>query len=82
MTGKVIECNAIRGMIGVRTDAGDYSVIEVSADQVTVGDTVEWTGETPLGRKWLMNTSRGLRFSAFFQRHGVRKDQLKQELLL
>ena len=83
MTGKVVERNAVRGIIGVQTDAGDYSVIEVlGADQINVGDTVGWIGETPLGRKWLINMSKGVRCSAFFQSHGVHAKNLRQELFL
>lgn len=83
MTGRVVELNAVRGMIGVQTEGGDYSVIEIfRADQVEVGDTVEWTGDTPLGRKWIVNVSKGVRWSAFFQNHGVHREDLRQELLL
>jgi hypothetical protein len=83
MTGEVIEINATAGMIGVQTDAGGCSVIELLiADQVEIGDTIEWTGDTPLGRTWAKNVSKGVRFSAFFQSHGVDWEDLRQELFL
>ena len=83
MTGRVVEINAAGRMIGVQTEAGDCSVIEILlADQVEIGDTIEWSGRTPLGRIWATNVSKGARFTAFFQSHGVKGDDLRHELLL
>jgi len=83
MTGLIVEINAAGGMIGVQTEAGACSVIEILwTDQVEVGDSIEWTGDTPLGRTWVINRSKGLRFTGFFQSHGVSEEDLREELLL
>jgi hypothetical protein len=83
MTGRVVEINAPGGMIGIQTEAGGYSVVEILfADQAGVGDTIEWTGDAPLGRRGVRNLSKGVRFTAFFQCHGVTRENLNRELLL
>jgi hypothetical protein len=83
MTGQVVEINAAGGMIGVQTEVGSCSVIEILlADRVDIGDTIEWTGDAPLGRIWARNVSKGVRFTAFFQSHGVEAENLRRELLL
>jgi hypothetical protein len=83
MTGEVVEINVAGRMIGVQTEAGSCSVIEILLmDRVEIGDTIEWTGDAPLGRTWAKNVSKGVRFTAFFQSHGVEAENLRQELLL
>jgi hypothetical protein len=83
MTGHVVEINAAGRMIGVQTEAGSCSVIEILlADRVELGDMIEWTGDAPLGRAWARNVSTGVRFTAFFQSHGVEAEDLRHELLL
>lgn len=82
MRGTVKAINRNRGMVGVLTDGGDYSVFELlGGDEVEVGDDVSWKSHNPMGSDMLVNHSRGTRFEVFFQNHWVPPDQLRQQLL-
>lgn len=82
MKGTIHHINASRGMVAVMTKNEDYSVFELlSGNDVSVGDVVVWTGDTPLGREFLLNQTSGGRFEVYFQNHHVHKAQLRQQLL-
>lgn len=81
MTGSVVAINSNRGMVGVLTENGDYSVFELlGSDEVEVGDDISWTGDTPLGGNTVQNETRAEAFDVFFQNH-VSKSRLHDQLL-
>ena len=53
----------------------------LGGNEVSVGDVVIWTGDTPLGRELLINQTSGERFEVYFQNHHVPQAQLRQQLL-
>jgi hypothetical protein len=82
MKGTVVHIHHQRGMIAVQTEDGDYSVLELlGADDLEIGDEVEWPDDTALGGEPLTNHTRSSTFEVYFQNHHVSAAQLRQQLL-
>lgn len=81
MTGEVVAINSVRGMVGVLTEAGTYSVFELLGDQVRVGDAVRWSGDTPLGGERIYNVTQATPLDVYFQNHYVSEANLRQQFL-
>jgi len=82
MKATVRHINVLRGMVAALTEDGDFSIFELLGDEVAVGDTVSWTGSTPLGGETITNHTQGRQFGVYFQNHHVSQNQLRQQLLL
>jgi hypothetical protein len=82
MKGVIVHINESRGMVAVATEAGDFSIFELTGgDSVAIDDVVRWNGDTPLGGATLVNDTQGERFEVYFQNHHVSRHQLRQQLL-
>lgn len=82
MKGTIVAINEGKGMVGVETENGDFSVFELlGGDSVEIGDEVSWKEDTSLGSTILSNTTDGSHFEVFFQNHWIPKNQLRQQLL-
>jgi len=82
MRGTIYQINENRGMVGVFTEDGDFSIFELlSGDTVETGDEVQWQNDTGLGDEHLTNITHAESFDVYFQNHHVSKDQLRQQLL-
>ena len=81
MKATVHQINPRRGMVAALTENGDFSIFELLGDDVAVGDTVSWTGSTPLGSERITNHTQSRQFSVYFQNHHVSQRQLRQQLL-
>jgi hypothetical protein len=79
MRGEVQHIHRQRGMVAVLTDSG-YSIIEITGDDVEVGDVLEWRGFTG-GHERIRNLTQARDFDAYFQNHCVNQSQLRQQLL-
>lgn len=80
MRGSVKHINPNRSMVAVLTEE-NYSIIELTGDELEIGDIVEWTAEHPSGSHTIRNLTRGSQISVFFQNHCVPQSQLRQQLL-
>ncbi len=82
MRGTIYQINENRGMVGVLTEDGDFSIFELlSSDTVEIGDEVQWKNDTGLGDEHLTNITHTESFDVYFQNHHVSKDHLRQQLL-
>jgi hypothetical protein len=82
MHGTIFEINKNRGMVGVLTENGDFSIFELlSGDTVEKGDEVLWENDTGLGDEVITKLTQGESFEVYFQNHYVSKSQLSQQLL-
>ena len=82
MQGTIYDINENRGMAGVLTEEGDFSVFELlSGDAVEKGDKVQWEGDTALGDELLTNVTQATKFHVYFQNHHVSRDNLREQLL-
>ncbi len=83
MIGRVHQINPVRGMVAVETAGYGYSIFEMlSEEPVSVGDEVEWSHDTVLGRTVLVNHTVGASFDVYFQNHWVPPGQLRVQLRL
>jgi hypothetical protein len=82
MNGTIHKVNWNKGMVGVLTEQGDFSVFELlGGDSVEEGDEVFWENDTGLGSEMLKNITQNETFEVYFQNHEVSKSQLNQQLL-
>lgn len=82
MNGVIAKINPHRGMVGVKTENGDFSVFELlSGDEVNIGDHVEWSNDTVLGDAVIKNKTSGTAFAVYFQNHHVNQTILNAQLL-
>ena len=82
MKGHVADINWQRGMVGVLTENGDYSIFELlGEDTIEVGDEVYWRNDTSLGNESLKNVTKNVSFDVYFQNHHVTKSGLRKQLL-
>ena len=81
MKGRVVDINQQRGMVAVLTEDEGYSIIELLADGVEVGDELQWADPHPLGHETITNLTQDERIEVFLQNHWVSEDQLRQQLL-
>ncbi len=81
MNGQVVHINHQRGMVAVLTSRGEYSILELSCDEMEVGDELKWDGEYPCGFKTIVNATQRRNITVIFQNHCVPKNQLRQQLL-
>ena len=66
MRGTVVDIHHERGMAGVLTEDGDYSVFELlGSDQVEVEDEVSWKDATSRGDTLLFNHTQGERYIVY-----------------
>ncbi|MFW6106557.1 MAG: hypothetical protein ACOC8H_00180 [bacterium] len=82
MKGKVVHIHQQRGMVAVLTDDGEYSIIELSGDDIEDDDELQWTSEPyPLGFERIKNLTQNTTIEVIFHNHCVPKHQLRQQLL-
>ena len=82
MKGTIFEINENRGMVGVLTENGDFSIFELlSGDSVEKGDEVRWENDTGLGDEVITNLTQRESYEVYFQNHHVSKAQLRRQLL-
>lgn len=83
MIGTVVAVNQTRGMVALRTEEGDFSIMEMLGDDPPeIGDEIRWKGDTPLGGETVKNVSQGMTYEVYFQNHYVTRSQLRDQLLL
>ncbi len=68
-------------MVGVLTEDGSYSVLELLGDEVAIGDTLRWKGRAPLGGERIYNVTKAAEIDVYFQNHYVNKSHLRRQLL-
>jgi hypothetical protein len=82
MKATVVHIHQQRGMVALLTEMGEYSIIELTGDDVEMGDVLRWTsGDYPAGFETVTNTTQGAQIEVIFQNHCVPKHQLRQQLL-
>ena len=81
MKGEVVHINQQRGIVAIRTETDEFSIIELLGDEVEVGDQLQRSGDHPLGSENIKNLTQGTRMDVYFQNHGVPQSQLRQQLL-
>ena len=68
-------------MVGVLTQDGSYSVLELLGDNVGLGDRLRWSGSEPLGGERIFNVTQAIALDVYFQNHYVGKAHLRRQLL-
>ena len=81
MQGQVVQINQRCGMVAVLTDGDGYSVVELTGDDLDVGDVLRWSSDHPLGFGKVNNLTRNAVIEVIFQNHCVSKEHLRQQLL-
>lgn len=82
MVGTVYLINSVLGIVAIATEQ-DFTVIELLNDDIIeVGDVMEWTKATGLGRQVYNNKTKRKQMTVFAQNHWVSKQQLRSQLRL
>lgn len=82
MEGVVFKINWQRGMVAIKTETDDFSIIELLGDgTIEEGDEVYWEDHTTLGGDVIKNVTQCCELDVYFQNHYVTANNLKQQLL-
>ena len=82
MKGRVHSMNLRRGMVAIATEGYGFTIIELlGGDELEVGDLMEWSPDTGLGRQRYHNLTKNTVLDVFAQNHWVPLQQLRQQLL-
>lgn len=83
LTGIVYAMNPRRGMVAIKTEEYDFTIIELLGDDdIELGDEMRWKNDTGLGGETYLNVSKGRRMEVYVQNHWVPEKQLRQQLLV
>ncbi len=81
-SGVVEAVNPHRGMVGIKTDDGGFTIIELLSDwNIEVGDEVGWANDYGLGSELYDNRTKGTRREVYVQNHDVSASLLRRQLL-
>ena len=81
MRGAVFAMNRGRDLIAVETESG-FTIIEANTSDFEVGDVLTWNNDTGLGPEVYRNETQGVSINVCVQNHGVRRRELRQQLLM
>ena len=82
-SGVVFKINARRGMVAVRTEDNDFTIVELLEEcDLAIGHVLEWAESTGLGEQVYKNLTTGRRIRFYVQNHWVKLRQLDQQLLM
>jgi hypothetical protein len=83
MTGYVHTINRRRGRVAIATDGNGFTIIElVGSDPISIGDQLEWSNDTALGRAAYRNLTTGTALDVNVLAHGVPEARVRQQLRL
>jgi hypothetical protein len=82
MTGTVHTINRRRGLVAIKTDAGAFTIVEMTgSDPISLGDRIEWHTEEP-GVASFFNQTKAIRFAVNVHAHSVPESRVRQRLRL
>lgn len=81
MRGQVRVINPARGMVALQTPEG-FTIIELTGDDVELGDVVAWEDATAMGGETYYNVTQGRPIEVYVQNHHVPGARLRQQLML
>jgi len=80
MKGIVFKINPNGGMIALKVDENDFTIIEASTDDFEIGDEIRWDEDEGLGSGSVFNVSEDTDVEVIFQNHNVQTGQLRTQL--
>jgi len=80
MKGIVFKINPNGGMIALKVDENDFTIIEASTDYFEIGDEVSWDEDEGLGCGSVFNVNQEMDVDVTFENHNVQTSQLRTQL--
>jgi hypothetical protein len=68
------------GMVAVKTQGNDFTIIETTNDDFEIGDVVQWESDLYLGPCTCQNVTRRRNMHVIMQNHAVPMEALKDHL--
>lgn len=69
-----------RGLVAIKTEDEDFSIVEVDTDAFDIDDEVFWKDATALGSGHVTNRTQREKVEVFFQNHNVSLEDLDRLL--